>query len=209
VAFRAWHDAFPDHVEIAVVDYPGHGTRMALPLVSDMESLASSLARELTPWVADVPTAFFGHSMGGKVGYEVMRRLPGVQHFFASAAAPPVMRWKSTRKEASDAELVAFITGMGGAGVELLQDSEFCEMYLPIFRADLEVIIDYERAPETLAVANTLLFATDDDVISMDSVLRWRAYFVDCGIEQLADGGHFFVQTRVHAVRDAVMRHFG
>ena len=72
--YRRWPTQLPFKVELSMVQLPGRDERRGEPSMVDFEALVSSLTLGLLPHVRQ-PFAFFGHSMGALLAYEVARRL--------------------------------------------------------------------------------------------------------------------------------------
>src|SRR5438552_7109196 len=92
-AFRCWPDALPASIEVCPVQLPGRETRFREPPYTRLAPLAEALGHALRPFL-DRPFAFFGHSMGALVAFELtrwLRRAGGPQpaHLFVSACAAP------------------------------------------------------------------------------------------------------------------------
>lgn len=66
--------AMPPSVDVLCVQYPGRQDRRAEPVIDSIPDLADQVFAALLPW-ADRPLAFFGHSMGATLAFEVARRL--------------------------------------------------------------------------------------------------------------------------------------
>lgn len=65
-------------VEVLAIQYPGRHDRHAEPALTDISALADGITDALSAWT-DRPLAFFGHSMGWLVAYEVAQRLIGAR----------------------------------------------------------------------------------------------------------------------------------
>ncbi|MBC6472534.1 MAG: thioesterase [Hormoscilla sp. GM102CHS1] len=72
--FRSWPDSLPPTVEVCAVELPGRGTRIKDAPFTRMEPLVEAIALALLPEL-DKPFAFFGHSMGALVSFELARLL--------------------------------------------------------------------------------------------------------------------------------------
>src|SRR5262245_10714091 len=92
-AFRGWHDAIPQPIEVCAVRLPGREARLAEPPFTSSETLVPAVADALEACL-DVPYALFGHSMGAVAAFEVARELrrrarqPPVRLFLSGARAP-------------------------------------------------------------------------------------------------------------------------
>ncbi|MEM1395094.1 MAG: thioesterase domain-containing protein, partial [Cyanobacteria bacterium P01_H01_bin.150] len=74
LVFRTWAASLPKNIEICPVELPGRGMQMKSPPFTRMEALVNEIASILLPYL-DKPFAFFGHSMGGMVSFELARHL--------------------------------------------------------------------------------------------------------------------------------------
>ncbi|BDA68772.1 hypothetical protein CAL7716_029380 [Calothrix sp. PCC 7716] len=72
--FRTWASSLPKNIEICPVELPGRGTQMKSRPFTQMESLVNEIAPIILPYL-DKPFAFFGHSMGGLLSFELARHL--------------------------------------------------------------------------------------------------------------------------------------
>ena len=91
--FRTWSDSLPESVEVCAIELPGRGMRLRESPFTQLEPLVQHLASTLLPYL-DKPFAFFGHSMGGLVSFELTRLLRteyGVSpvHLFVSGHRAP------------------------------------------------------------------------------------------------------------------------
>jgi medium-chain acyl-[acyl-carrier-protein] hydrolase len=72
--FRKWFENLPTFVEVCPIELPGRGTQMKSAPLMRLEPLVSAIALTLLPYL-DKPFAFFGHSMGALVSFELARLL--------------------------------------------------------------------------------------------------------------------------------------
>src|SRR5581483_5831846 len=72
--FRDWSGRLPGHVEVCPVQLPGRETRFRESAFTHVSPLVTTLAESLRPKL-DRPFAFFGHSLGALVAFELSRRL--------------------------------------------------------------------------------------------------------------------------------------
>src|ERR1700709_2596152 len=74
--FRPWASRLPDVIEVVAIEFAGRGARHAEPLLRDLRQAAACLASAIAS-LGDQPFAFFGHSMGAMLAYELARQLRG------------------------------------------------------------------------------------------------------------------------------------
>src|SRR3954467_3044615 len=86
-------NAFSSDIKRMAVQYPGqHGTH-DLASFTSIETLADGVCQKLSPSLSDGEIAFFGHSMGALVAFEVANRCGAggrpIAALFVSACAAP------------------------------------------------------------------------------------------------------------------------
>lgn len=83
IIFRTWSEGLPKTVEVCSIELPGRGTQMKSAPFSRLKPLVGAIAQALTrnqfapallPHL-NKPFAFFGHSMGAVVSFELARLL--------------------------------------------------------------------------------------------------------------------------------------
>src|SRR5215210_6080354 len=72
--FSQWPQFLPDFIEVCAVQPPGRGSRLREEPFQRLDALVVAATSALGPFM-NMPFAFFGHSMGGTIGFEVARRL--------------------------------------------------------------------------------------------------------------------------------------
>src|SRR5580704_7660600 len=127
--FRKWADGLPREVELCPIQLPGRGTRLTEPPFTMLSCLVEDLDRALAP-LLDKPFAFFGHSLGALVGFELARhrsRQSGIQptHLFVSAGrAPQIERRDRPIHGLRDAEFLAELRRLNGIRGPVMEDAE-------------------------------------------------------------------------------------
>jgi surfactin synthase thioesterase subunit len=211
-AFKPWANALPDHFELCVIQMPGREERLAEPLMTDMSELVTALTQEIAP-LTDRPFAFFGHSMGAIVAYEVACRLRDtgagqLSRLFLSARAAPQLQQDGTPLRHLDDE--AFIERLqkvyGAVPEAIRQSAELRDIFLPILRADVALLETHaDTRPEPLPCPITALGGANDPAISAGMLAGWQdrtsAGFAQCEFP----GDHFYVNSERDAVIAAIL----
>lgn len=199
--FREWADEVPGNVDVCPVQLPGRERRMAEDPFTRMEPLREALAEGLRP-LLDLPFAFFGHSMGALIAFEVARELrrsggPQPTRLFASGCrAPHLPEIQPPTHHLPEAAFLEEIRRMGGMPRELLDAPELLELLLPVLRADMELCETYEHAPgPTLECPVTVFGGQEDPEVPAGDLDSWSELTTgECRV-QLFPGDHFFLQT--------------
>lgn len=198
---------FTMDVKRVAVQYPGKGGTHDLASFTSISELADEVCRKLPP-IADGSReiAFFGHSMGGLVAFEVARRLEAAGHgigaLFVSAVAAPGRVGYDYIPD-SDRGLLDAVSQMMGVNPEFLENEEFAARILPTLRG-LKAITKYECPPEaTLSCPIHVFYADDDEVATLEKVQPWaERTTAECVIKKFA-GHHFYLTDNLlDLVRD-------
>ncbi len=205
-AFRGWAAEAP-RLEIVSVELPGHGRRLAEPLIRSLPTLVRELATAITPWLHDKPFALFGHSMGGLLAFELTRelrrrRLPAPCHLFVSSTAPPspVPTGRALHLFTDD-ELVAELRRLGGTPLAVLREPELLDLLLPVLRADLTLCHTHHHRDESpLACPITVIGGRGDLAVPSEQLLGWAAHTSGPFERIVLPGGHFYLHTQQSTV---------
>jgi len=209
-SFARWQAALGPTIEACAVQLPGRGARMEEQALTSMQRLVEQMG-EVVAQAADLPFAFFGHSLGGLLAFELARHceqrgLPVPFHIFVSGCHAPRHRRRLTRHhELPDDALIEVLKGFDGTPVEVLQNRELMELVLPTIRADFKLVADYEYRPsEPLRMPITVLAGRNDSFDSEEQVSGWHAETTGpCHIHWFV-GGHFFIHSLHSDVLDCV-----
>lgn len=212
LSFRAWQDSLPHTVEVCPIELPGRGTRLLEPPFTRLEPLTQEIAHALLPHL-DKPFAFFGHSMGGLVSFELARLLcreygSSPVHLFVSCRrAPQVPDPNPPIHTLPEPEFLEELRRLNGTPEAVLENTELMQLLLPILRADFEVIETYVYAPEPpLECGITAFGGLQDRKVSYDDLEVWREQTSDSFSVQMLPGDHFFINSSQPLLLQALSR---
>lgn len=209
-AFAGWQEALGPNIDVCAVQLPGRGARMGEAPMTNRAEVVRALAHAISS-EPRMPFAFFGHSLGALLAFEVSRYLmlqymPLPVHLFASGCDAPQHR--SAPKNLHllpDAELIEALKEYNGTPAELLENAELMALLLPLLRADFSLVDDYRYRPGLrLPVPLSVLAGQQDDHIDPLQVEGWsKETAAGCQVHWLA-GDHFFINAQRDAVLDIV-----
>ena len=205
-AFAKMCNGLADSFDGTAVHYPGRGSRHPEPPLTDLRALVETLAQAISP-LLDKPFAFFGHSMGGLIAFELTRTLrrKGLAQpnmlFISARAAPQLPNPNPHIHQLPDAEFVSELKKLNGIPPEILQNNELMRLSLPILRADFEMIETYQYQTDVpLNCPIVALGGTDDSRVSHVQLAGWAMHTKDSFESQFFAGDHFFLTTAHEAV---------
>jgi medium-chain acyl-[acyl-carrier-protein] hydrolase len=197
--FSGWRDYLADDIELLCAELPGRGERILEPPFTNFFALIDELRFELRP-LLDLPMAFFGHSMGGLLAFELAnelrrQRLPQPVHVFVSAYRAPQLR--TIDRPIHRLPKAAFLSELRrryGAAGHLLKHPELLEVFLPLLRADLAVCESYWYRPRPpLRCPLTALGGAADGGVNRRQLSAWRLHTRDRFTLRIFPGDHFFL----------------
>jgi medium-chain acyl-[acyl-carrier-protein] hydrolase len=201
--YRDWGEALGERVEVNPVELPGHGTRLGEPPFEQLEPLVDALAAALSPLLPERPFAFFGHSMGALLSFELARSLrrgaePQPVRLLVSAHRGPQL---PDRDEPAylldDEELMAKLRSLGGTPAAALDEPELMRLLLPMVRADFRVCDTYVYRPEPpLACPISAFGGLHDPVVNQAELEGWREQTTAAFRLRMLPGGHFYPSER-------------
>jgi medium-chain acyl-[acyl-carrier-protein] hydrolase len=159
--------------------------------------------------------AFYGHSMGSIIAFELARALrraggPQPSHLFFGAARPPQIGPMSPHLHTlnDDAFVTALQSRYGGIPAEIVNDREALSLFLPALRADFAAYETYAFSPELPLSCPIIGFAgTNDGVASLQDMEGWQEH-TSAGFElNSIPGGHFFLEESRNLLLECIRRH--
>ena len=200
-AFKGWTERLPRSVIVSP---------MRAPKRNNMADHVAALAAACAPYLGD-PFAFFGHSMGAVVAFELARYLRrGNQPLprllvVSGARAPQFRRGHVPRPEPGDAEFIAELRRLEGTPQEVLDNPELMRMILPALRADAAIYRSYIYAEEPpLDCPIRAYGGTQDPNVRREHLEAWSQQTTASFGLRLFPGGYFFLQTGRQAFLDAL-----
>ena len=197
--FRTWSDRLPADVEVCPVQLPGRGTRLMERPFTHLPPLIQALAQALLP-LLDKPFAFFGHSLGALVAFELarqFRRQYGVQpvRLFVSAdRAPQIPRRDRPIHALPEREFLAELRRLDGTPELVLEEAELMQIMLPVVRADFAVYETYAYSSEPpLDCLISGFGGLQDHRVSRSDLEAWRDQSSISFSLRMFPGDHFFL----------------
>jgi len=208
--FHTWSRHLPEQVEVAAVQLPGREDRFR---EQPFHCLAP-LVRTLAPVVAercDIPFACFGHSMGGLIAFELTR------HLRQTGAPIPDCLFLSGRRAPDQPDPLPPIPDLpddqfvrelrqryGGFPDAIASDPQLRSLFLPMIRADLELVNSYVYRPEPPLDCPIAVYGGLSDPIARNCLEAWQAQTTAAFRLQMLPGGHFFINSDTAALLRSV-----
>jgi len=200
--FYQWTKLLPPEIAVYAVQLPGREDRLAEHPIRNLSAVVDSLTASLSV-LEGLPFAFFGHSMGALIAFETARELrkrglatpnhlvvSGRQSPATKAAASPLY---PLPEGAFVEECVRRYQGIPQA---ILNEPELMNLFLPVLRADMEVVETYRyQSQKPFDMPVTAMYGSEDRTLLRQDVESWSCETTgEFALHELP-GGHFFFQT--------------
>ena len=169
--------------------------------MTGLREIVDAVAQAIVPQL-DRPFAFFGHSMGAIICFELARKLRRDRgltpaHLFVSAhRAPQTACTRPTFHNLPDAEFVEKLRWLKGTPAEVFEHPELMRLLLPLLRRDFAAVEEYSYRHEPPFDSPISAFGgLQDQVVSRDEMQGWRAQTEGAFSLRMFPGEHFFIHT--------------
>lgn len=190
--YREWQNYLPDSIEVCPIQLPGRENRLDEQPIDTIENLIEQLIENLQSEF-NIPFAFFGHSFGSLIAFELTRYMRKHKfslpiHLFLSAYPDPRLPARSLEKllaqlnlihlnlfelnhqaleELSEKKLNMLSTIFSENGLTEYSgekmDKDVIKVLLPIFISDMNVVKSYRYQEEALLDIPLTVFLGDRD----------------------------------------------
>lgn len=208
-AYRTWVEGLQPQIEVLPVQLPGRETRFLERPYDTLDVLLDGLVDGLRPFL-DKPFAFFGHSLGALVAFELARRLrtDGLlpQRLFVSGYGAPHLPVKlPPMYHLDDAEFVRALQALETVPTAVLENDELLDLLLPMLRADFAVYERYRyRTAQPLECPIIMMGGENDPLVSPEMLAAWTEHSTELGQMHLFPGDHFYLQGQETAVLQVI-----
>jgi medium-chain acyl-[acyl-carrier-protein] hydrolase len=214
--FFPWAAALGSEVECVCVQYPGRGQRFREEPLISIHEMVDGIVRRISD-LSSKPFAFYGHSLGGWVAFELARRLrqkgmPIPQHLFVGASRPPHLGLAfSAIHMLPETEFIeALQTRYGGIPAAIYQDRELLSLFMTAIRADFTAYERHRMKHEApLPMPITTFAGAEDTAVTAASMEEWAVH-TNAEFElKMLPGGHFFppssIAMLIETIRDRII----
>lgn len=202
LSYRPWAELLPE-VEICPILLPGRERRLTEPAFTELSALIAALSSAILPYL-DKPFAYFGHSMGGLLAFELIRHLRPERHsplhlFVSGCRAPQLPDPEPLLHTLPDDEFLEALRRFNGTPDEVLANQELMAVLLPMIRADFTLLKTYGYSPQKpLSCPITVFGGLQDTTVAYDHLNAWQSQTDAAFSLHMLPGDHFFLHSHQH-----------
>lgn len=202
LGYAAWKDPLAGIAQVCPARLPGRETRASEAPIDSMDALIEALLHEIRPFL-DREFAFFGHSMGAGIAFELTRALrreglPLPARLLVSSARSPLLRRAPLPgPEPSREQLIAEVWRLGGFPREVLQNPELLALALPALEADTRLYRRYvstDAPPLTIPV--DVFAGIEEPNLREEDLEAWSGVTTAAWTVERLPGGHFYLEAQ-------------
>jgi acyl transferase domain-containing protein/surfactin synthase thioesterase subunit/SAM-dependent methyltransferase/acyl carrier protein len=209
--YQSWLNKFPENIEVCPIQLPGRENRLSETPLTRLKPLVENLAAAIEPYL-DRPFAFFGHSVGGLIAFELTRYLRKNSQeqpscLFVAASRPPQLPDLSNPlHNLGDAPLLEALQRWQGIPAAIAEDESAIKLYLPTIRADLAVLETYfYRQEEPLDCPIVAFGGLEDPTLNKGELTAWQQQTRRQFTLKMFSGNHFFVGENTTPIIETII----
>lgn len=218
-SFAGWSAGLADDIEIISYSLPGRAAQQDKPAYQRWQALVSDLADLVARHEDGTPFAFFGHSFGALLAFDVCRELAADNRrtpevlFLSAHRAPHLPPDQQTHSLPQD-RFLDRVRDWGLVPEEHLADESLLRLLLPPLRADLKLDEEYrcqtgEATGNQLSVPCVVYGGAEDRTVNSAQLAAWREHF-DEGTPvsiEILPGSHFYTVSAQATLLSSISGH--
>jgi len=213
--FRDWQNISEQNgIELCAIQMPGREDRIGEGLFTDVDKAVTEIVEAMIDF-QDKPYAFFGHSMGTLISFEVTRKLrllnmrqPDI--LFVSSGKAPHIQPRRMLHKLSDECFLLKINELGGIPDIILENQDLINLYLPILRADFKMIETYQYTDSQPLDINIVAYGGRlDREVRYQDIAAWEGYSVKPFSIHVYEGDHFYLRNHREVLLQDMFMHIG
>ncbi|MEN9568432.1 MAG: hypothetical protein RLZZ69_3628, partial [Cyanobacteriota bacterium] len=210
--FDSWSEKFPSDIEVISIQLPGRENRLEEATVTRLKPLVQTLTPLFEEYL-DVPFAFFGHSMGALLGFEVARQLRRQSWsvpnslFVSAYRAPQIPDLELPIYKLPETKFIKAISDYQGVSLENLQNLESRQTLISNLKADFEILQTYFYTKEEPLESHIHAFGgIADPKVSRHELAAWKQQTKFDFQLEMFNGNHFFLREAENEVINTIQK---
>lgn len=212
MVYSKWKDDLDKSILLHPLELAARGKRINESNYNTAEEAANDVLSMIRFQLADLPYAFYGHSLGALIAYLTAQKIrdmkyPGPAHiFFSGRGAPHIHRDdKPMYYTLPEDEFREKVLELGGTPPEFFDIPELLEILLPLLRGDFRISGTYRLRGEIKPLdCNITVLTGKEEDLNPQQIEEWKLHTKQqCNLYSF-EGGHFFLNNPVE--KDKIIR---
>lgn len=205
--FRDWGNSLPEDIELVAVRLPGRDNRIREQAFTEWPPLLDALENALSHYL-DIPFAFYGHSFGARIAFELTKRLHAknlllpTQIFVSGCRCPHIPSPQPLLHSLPEAEFLDQVLKMNGTPPEVLRNKKLMGILEPTLRADMRLSELWGDEKQKINVPIVAFCGLGDNIDPPSSMREWGQYTYRKFSFYTFLGDHFFLHAQEKKLLD-------
>jgi len=207
--FLPWSDELPPDIEVCAIQIPGQIDRPSEKPFDRLAPMVEKLAEVLLPYL-DKPFAFYGHSFGAAIAFELAHQLRRKYNLcpdqlFVGAAHAPQLPYpylsvvQMYESEGSEQASLVYLPE------SVQQNTELIRLLIPSLKAGSLMLENYTYSEEEPLVCPISVFGgMQDKVITQEHLSAWHEQTRSIFKVQMFSGDHLFLHGDQKLLLEAI-----
>ncbi len=209
-AYNSWIKKMKGKIIVCPIQLPGREERIMEKPYNNMADMLDDLEETIWENIRG-PYAFWGHSMGGKIAYELEKRMEKrgktAQCFLVSGSRIPSISEPNPIYHLPDDEFKKALGRFEGTPKEILENQELLDFFLPMLRADFTMDETYYDKELTVLHSPIEAFGGRKDREADEEAMKEWAQYTEMDFHcHMFEGGHFYIREQEEAVLSEVRK---
>lgn len=208
--YYQWKYSFPENIEICPIELAGRGERLQDPFYLNFKDMIVDIAGRVMSHDLDI-YAFWGHSMGALIAYEVSYYLrnSGVispAHIFFSGRNAPDLKDELFFECNDENKLMKKLNEIGGIPKEIFEYPDLFDMVWPVFLSDYKIMKSYgfKLHKQKLDSDISIISGTNDATINYALMSKWNSLTEKKCMFYSMQGGHFYIESNLENLKTLI-----
>jgi surfactin synthase thioesterase subunit len=194
--------------DVMPLELPGRGRRVGEELLKDFDLAAYDLYNQITRCISNAPIIIYGHSMGACLALRVCYLLEQINTnpccLIVSGNPGPGIKSDKKRYSLGKNDFIEELKLLGGIPSEVIQNEELLNFFLPVLRADFEIVENSnERVSEVLVNAPIYALMGSKEE-NCEKIFNWRRFTRSSFESKILEGDHFFIRQHTHEIAQII-----
>lgn len=198
--------------EFIPLELSGRGRRMSDELFSSRKEAVIDYFHQIRERRNSAQYVIYGHSMGASLSVEVSALLSQVndapQRLFVTGNAGPRVPRKEKRYLLPKEAFIDKLQELGGIPEEVLNNRELLDFFLPVIRADFEIIEADEPLGNSIKIGIPIVAMMGNLEKDSTKIEKWKDVSSKEVITEIFPGNHFFIHKCAESVARTICKEY-
>ncbi|MGM1050338.1 MAG: thioesterase II family protein [Bacillota bacterium] len=209
--YYSWKGLIDPLITLESLELKGRGKRYGEGFYEDFDEAVDDMFLSVKEKIIHNEYAFFGHSMGALLAYELYYRIcdeslrKPTHIFFSGQKAPSAGRKEKKMHSLPDDEFLKEVVALGGTPGELLENKELMQLVLPILRSDFEINENYiYKERKDKIECDITVFKGKEEDMALEEILVWKTRGGRGFKIFTLEGNHFFINSNAKNITSII-----